>query len=252
MSNRAEIFNRLNSINVNDKVKQKIGLNYLSWAYAWGILKQEYPDAEYKIYTRTTHTTTTTKTVADGVEITTVTDEGEQELPYFTDGLSCFVKVGVIIEGVEYTEIFPIMDNSNKSVRANMVTSTNINKALQRAFVKCCARHGLGLYIYAGEDLPEEEKNKIPNAIAATVAYIDKNIKINNAVTEVAYKENVSKLVEIVTKLGGDTSASTKAKLDYTAATLNGVRMTQLPFSAENDLKIRKILTFIEEFDKQQ
>ena len=250
MSNKAEIFNKLNSINVNDKIKQKIGLNYLSWAYAWGILKQEYPDAEYKIYTRTIHTTTVKKIVEDGIEITTTTDEGEQELPYFTDGLSCFVKVGVIIEGVEYTEIFPVMDNSNKSIRANMITSMNVNKALQRAFVKCCARHGLGLYIYAGEDLPEEEKNKIPNMITAVTDFVNSTVKINAAVTELEYKANLDKLIKIVSSLT-DQSAETKAKTTYAATVLQGVRMSQLPFNPESDLKIRKILTFIENFDKQ-
>ena len=92
--------------------------------------------------------------------ITKVTEtKSVQEMPYFTDGRSCFVKVGVTVGGIEYIEYFPIMGLKNDAIRATAVTMTDVNKALQRAFVKACARHGLGLYIYAGEDVPEAEKN---------------------------------------------------------------------------------------------
>ena len=149
----------LNDINVNDKVKTKMGLNYLSWAYAWGELLKAYPDATLNVYNRTieTNETITTEDKDNGVT-RTVVNKSTQEVPYFTDGRSCFVKVGVSIQGVEYIEYFPIMGLKNDAIPANRVTMTDVNKALQRAFVKACARHGLGLYIYAGEDLPETEK----------------------------------------------------------------------------------------------
>ena len=150
----------LNNINVNDKVKTKMGLNYLSWAYAWGELLKAYPDATLNVYNRTieTNETITTEDKDNGVT-RTVVNKSTQDIPYFTDGRSCFVKVGVSIQGVEYIEYFPIMGLKNDAIPANRVTMTDVNKALQRAFVKACARHGLGLYIYAGEDLPEAEKN---------------------------------------------------------------------------------------------
>lgn len=121
----------LNAINVNDKTEKKNGLTYLSWAWAWGEIKKRYPDATYTIYEN-----------ADG-------------LNYHTDGRTCWVKTGVTVAGIEHIEYLPVMDNRNRSIPANAVTSFDVNKAIQRSLTKACARHGLGLYIYAGEDLPE-------------------------------------------------------------------------------------------------
>lgn len=153
-------FEKLNAININDKIKTKMNLSYLSWAYAWGELLSNYPDAFMTVYTRTLETKETTTQEDVDNHITKVTEtKSVQEMPYFTDGRSCFVKVGVTVGGVEYIEYFPIMGLKNDAIRATSVTMTDVNKALQRAFVKACARHGLGLYIYAGEDVPEAEKN---------------------------------------------------------------------------------------------
>ena len=121
----------LNAINVNDKTEKKNGLTYLSWAWAWGEIKKRYPDATYTIY------------------------ENASGLNYHTDGRTCWVKTGVTVAGIEHIEYLPVMDHRNKSIPANAVTSFDVNKAIQRSLTKACARHGLGLYIYAGEDLPE-------------------------------------------------------------------------------------------------
>lgn len=126
-------FQALNNINVNGKTEKKNGLTYLSWAWAWGEVKKLYPDADYTIYEN-----------ADGWF-------------YHTDGKTCWVKTGVTVNGIEHIEYLPVMDFKNKSIPANAVTSFDVNKAIQRSLTKACARHGLGLYIYAGEDLPEEE-----------------------------------------------------------------------------------------------
>ena len=124
-------FSVLNAINVNDKTEKKNGLTYLSWAWAWGEIKKRYPDATYTIY------------------------ENASGLNYHTDGRTCWVKTGVTVAGIEHIEYLPVMDHRNKSIPANAVTSFDINKAIQRSLTKAFARHGLGLYIYAGEDLPE-------------------------------------------------------------------------------------------------
>ena len=68
-----------------------------------------------------------------------------------------WVKTGVTIKGLEHIEYLPVMDYRNKSIPLDSVTSFDVNKAIQRSLTKACARHGLGLYIYAGEDLPEED-----------------------------------------------------------------------------------------------
>jgi hypothetical protein len=67
------------------------------------------------------------------------------------------VKTGVTIDGLEHIEYLPVMDFRNASITVDKVTSFDVNKAIQRSLTKAVARHGLGLYIYAGEDLPEGE-----------------------------------------------------------------------------------------------
>lgn len=131
-------FNTLNEINVNGKTEKKNGLTYLSWAWAWGEVKKLFPDATYTIYEN-----------ADG-------------WCYHTDGKTCWVKTGVTVNGIEHIEYLPVMDFKNKSIPANAVTSFDVNKAIQRSLTKAVARHGLGLYIYAGEDLPEAEQEEKP------------------------------------------------------------------------------------------
>ena len=126
-------FSKLNAINVNDKTEQKNGLTYLSWAYAWGEIKKLFPDANYTVY------------------------ENPQGWNYFTDGRTCWVKTGVTVNGIEHIEYLPVMDYRNRSIPLDHVTSYDINKTIQRSLTKACSRHGLGLYIYAGEDLPEVE-----------------------------------------------------------------------------------------------
>ena len=128
------IFETLNQINVNEHTEKKNGLTYLSWAWAWAEVKKAYPSANYKIY------------------------ETANGCFYFTDGKTCWVKTSVTIEGLEHIEYLPVMDNYNKSIPLEKVTSFDINKAIQRSLTKAAARHGLGLYIYAGEDLPDGEE----------------------------------------------------------------------------------------------
>ena len=134
-------FEVLNDINVNQhkeviEVKGR-KLTYLSWAWAWTEVKKAFPDAFYTIYEN-----------ADGWN-------------YHTDGVTCWVKTGVTINGLEHIEYLPVMDNRNNSILRSNVTSFDVNKAIQRSLTKACARHGLGLYIYAGEDLPECERDVI-------------------------------------------------------------------------------------------
>lgn len=191
-----ETFAVLNDINVNDKVKTKMGLNYLSWAYAWGELLKAYPDATLNVYNRTieTNETITTEDKDNGVT-RTVVNKSTQEVPYFTDGRSCFVKVGVSIQGIEYIEYFPIMGLKNDAIPANRVTMTDVNKALQRAFVKACARHGLGLYIYAGEDLPEAEKNA-PVVVSDSTDFKSVQTDVINLVTKMQNDPEVVRYIQ--------------------------------------------------------
>lgn len=208
-----ETFAVLNNINVNDKVKTKMGLNYLSWAYAWGELLKAYPDATLNVYNRTieTNETITTEDKDNGVT-RTVVNKSTQDVPYFTDGRSCFVKVGVSIQGIEYIEYFPIMGLKNDAIPANRVTMTDVNKALQRAFVKACARHGLGLYIYAGEDLPEVEKNA-PVVVSDATDFKSVQTDVINLVTKM---QNDPEVVRYIKEMfpGTRLSQTTEEHLD--------------------------------------
>lgn len=140
------VFEKLSAIDVSGKTEKKSNLTYLSWAWAWGELKKSYPDASYTIYEN---------------EMDDVIAYGEQVFPikrtvnYFTDGRTAWVKVGVTVDGQEHIEMLPVMNNKNKSINIDEVDSFAVNKTIQRALTKAIARHGLGLYIYAGEDLPE-------------------------------------------------------------------------------------------------
>ena len=135
---KQSVFETLFAVNCNEKTEQKNGLTYLSWVFAWAEVKKRYPLATYTIY------------------------ENNEGWNYFSDGHTCWVKTGVTIEGLEHIEYLPVMDYRNASIPAEKVTSFDVNKAIQRSLTKAVARHGLGLYIYAGEDLPESsaEENK--------------------------------------------------------------------------------------------
>jgi hypothetical protein len=129
-------FDQLNAINVNEKTEKKGNLTYLSWSFAWSEAKKLFPDMNRKVYER---------------------EDGRN---YFDDGRTCWVKVGVEINGIELIDYLPIMDFRNQSITVDKVTSFDVNKTIQRSTTKALALHGLGLYIYAGEDLPEEDQKK--------------------------------------------------------------------------------------------
>lgn len=140
-NNNKNVFETLSAINVSGKTEKKNGLTYLSWAYAWGELCKVYPTATYKVHER---------------------DTQWGPCNYFTDGCTAWVKVSVTIGDLTHTEMLPIMDYRNKSISLDKVTSCDANKAIQRCITKAVARFGLGLYVYAGEDLPSSVEYSDP------------------------------------------------------------------------------------------
>lgn len=130
-------FTTLNSINIEDEVKQKNNLSYLPWAVAWERIKTIHPDATYYIHER----------------------ETEYGLvDYFTDGRTCRVKVDVTVNGITHTESLACMDFKNQAIPLEKITSVDVGKSIQRALTKACGRHGLGLYLYKGDDMPTGAK----------------------------------------------------------------------------------------------
>ena len=147
-TNEKSVFATLNAIDVSKHIEEidngRRKLKYVSWVWAWYWIKTIYPDATYTIY------------------------ENANGLNYHTDGRTCWVKTGLTINGIENIEYLPVMDNRHNSIPVEQVTSFNVNTAIQRSLTKAAARHGLGLNVYAGEDLPESVKDeKLAKAIEA-------------------------------------------------------------------------------------
>lgn len=147
-----EKFQELYSLDVGKYVEKKQGLSYLTWSYAWAEFKKIYPDATYTI------------------------QKDETGRCYFGDEqIGYMVYTSVTAGSLTYEMWLPVMDNANKSMKLNAYTYKtksgeksveaismfDINKAVMRCLVKNLAMFGLGLYIYAGEDLPEDIKEYI-------------------------------------------------------------------------------------------
>ena len=160
-----EKFQQLYSLNVNEYVEKKDNLSYLSWAYAWAEFKKVYPDATYEI------------------------EKDEHGRCYFgDDDIGYMLYTSVTAGGLTHNMWLPVMDNNNKSMKRNQYTYTtrkgdktveavsmfDINKAVMRCLVKNLAMFGLGLYIYAGEDLPEDIVEYICSECGADIKAVKK------------------------------------------------------------------------------
>lgn len=167
-------FEILNDINVSEKIEKKEGLSYLSWSFAWAELKKIHPDANYEIV------------------------KFENNLPYiFDEKTGYMVFTRVTINDLTHEMWLPVMDSKNKSMKnvqyeyttkygkktVEAATMFDINKTIMRCLVKNLAMFGLGLYIYAGEDLPEEEK-KEEEAKKTTKATVSQIAMVEEAISE--------------------------------------------------------------------
>lgn len=152
MNEQKVTFEELYNLDVRDKVEQKNGLNYLSWAYAWAEIKKVYPKAKYNIY-----------------------KFGEKQLPYvYDEKIGYMVFTDVTIEDVTHEMWLPVMDGANKTMldhpytyqvkdkktggyiekSVEAATMFDVNKTIMRCLTKNLAMFGLGLSLYQGEDLP--------------------------------------------------------------------------------------------------
>lgn len=120
-----EVWSVLSKVDVSEHAEEKAGLTYLSWAWAWGVLMEHYPDAEYEFL----------------------------EEKFFSDG-SCKVECIICIRGKTRSMWLPVMDYRNNAIENP--SSREISDSQMRCLVKCMAMWGLGHYIYAGEDLPSD------------------------------------------------------------------------------------------------
>ncbi|TFI93069.1 topoisomerase [Carnobacterium divergens] len=202
-----EIFNELYQIDVNQNVEQKNKLNYLSWAWAWAEVSKRSNSVSY-----------------------VVERDPQTNLPYYYDpntGYMVFTKV--TIDGFTHEMWLPVMDGSNKAMKAESytyqvkkyekykwtgeyedkkveaATMFDINKAIMRCLVKNLAMFGIGLYIFAGEDMPEDVTMFEPAP--------ERNKKIFiKTIEEIAANNNVSldKAIEMLTETAKVTADDSK------------------------------------------
>lgn len=167
-----EKFAELYSLDVGKYVEKKQGLSYLTWSYAWAEFKKVYPDAVYEV------------------------KKDENGRCYFGDAeIGYMVYTSVTAGGLTYEMWLPVMDNANKAMKLSVYTYQtrsgeksveaismfDINKAVMRCLVKNLAMFGLGLYIYAGEDLPEDIREYICSECGAEIKGAKKDGKVITA-----------------------------------------------------------------------
>lgn len=212
-------FEELTKLNVNEHVeKKKTGsteLSYLSWAWAWEYFKKVYPNAKY--------------------EIKKFANEDGVLLPYMYDGLTGYMVMTSVTVGEETHEMWlPVMDSANKAMKSiaykyevneyaygkktgNMIEKTvesasmfDVNKTIMRCLVKNLAMFGLGLYIYAGEDLPEQDKPELPTEL---VKAIKEDIKTIDELKE-CYNINKGMFDGVLNKEFNELISSRKKELE--------------------------------------
>lgn len=127
-------FTELAKIDVSEHIEKKGRFNYLSWPFAIEQLRKNHPEATWEVKR------------FDG-------------MPYMKTELGYFVEVAVTVNGITLSQIHPVLNNYNKPI--DNPSPFDINTSIQRCLVKAIALHGLGLYIYAGEDLPGADKEPI-------------------------------------------------------------------------------------------
>ncbi|OUW96282.1 MAG: hypothetical protein CBD97_01690 [Pelagibacteraceae bacterium TMED237] len=128
---KTNYFTELDKVNVTEEMEKKGQFNYLSWAYAVRELKKRHPETTWEVH-----------------------EFGENKTPFIATECGYFVKVTVTVEGVPATQVHPVLDNRNKTIEKP--NAFQINTSIQRCLAKAIALHGLGIHIFAGEDLPSD------------------------------------------------------------------------------------------------
>ena len=157
------IFKTLSDVSIAGKTERKGNLDYLSWASAWSLLKKHYPNAQRMVY-----------------------EDPHTGLNFFTDGRTAYVKVGIIVDGLEHIDYLPIMDYRNAAIQVDKITSFEVNKTIQRSTAKAIALHGLGLSLWIGEDVAEVA----PAVVAAPPAKITLKVDDENWAKVSSYVES--------------------------------------------------------------
>lgn len=176
----SDTFKTLNSVDVSRNTEQKGNFTYLSWAFAVRELLKVVPEATWDIHEY-------------GPE--------DNRRPYMQTPAGCFVKVTVYVDGVGRTQVHPVLDNRNSTV--NEPDAFQINTSIMRCLTKAISLHGLGLYIYAGEDLPTvgltpEQQSHLEHVVqelskvdSDSAGKVEDNLK-NGGIDSTNYKKTVN------------------------------------------------------------
>jgi hypothetical protein len=184
------VWNALSAIDCSDKVDKKNGLSYLSWAWAWGIMMEHYPQTHYDF----------------------LTEERD-------DAHTCTVWCKITINDLERMMWLPVMDYKNKAIvnpDARAISDTRM-----RCLTKCLAMYGLGHYIYAGEDLPvqsepvveEKSEPKKPPAKKAPPKKADNVTPISGMPNTIGDAEEASKVVDFICQTADTFATGTEQEL---------------------------------------
>jgi len=168
------VYEILSQENVNEFVKGKNGFKYLSWAHAVNCMLAKFPDATWDVKTW-------------------------NDMPYLITDAGAFVQVTVTINNISRTQLHPILDFRNKTVKTP--DSFQVNTSIQRALAKAISLHGLGLYIYQGEDLPLNEQEAINEMRIEIIAILDKKNELDDrkrhAIQNANYEQLSKRLDEL-------------------------------------------------------
>lgn len=137
-------FEELSKVDCSEHVEKKGKFTYLSWPFAVSELRKRHPEATWEVV------------------------KSAEGLPFTMSPAGCFVEVAVTVNGIKLSQIHPVLDNNNKTIYEP--NAFQINTSIQRCLVKAIALHGLGLYIYAGEDLPDVGKDPMEKVLSDFVA----------------------------------------------------------------------------------
>lgn len=184
-------FNELNQVDVSAHIEKKGPFNYVSWTHAVAELRKRHQDATWKIRDW------------DGA-------------PYVETKAGCFVEVSVTVNEITLAEVYPILNNYNKTIMSP--NAFEINTAIKRCLTKAIALHGIGLYVYAGEDLP-------PDGIQSQPVSNKSSINVN--MDQIGVKGNIAGLARKVKKDIEEKSSDSQAALLAKVEGLMEVKMRE-------------------------
>ncbi|WP_047502240.1 Sak single strand annealing protein [Staphylococcus sp. ZWU0021] len=188
------LFEQLNQLNVNDHVDKKNGLSYLSWSYTHQELMKVDPNYTVKVH-----------------EYPHPEVSNEQYfVPYLATPEGYSVTVSITIKGQTETETLPVLDFKNKAVPYKQADMFQINKTYKRCFVKAAALHGLGLYIYNGDVMPEQP---FESASESELKNVDNKVKELAPLMEIT-ETQLKKKMNISNKLSSADAEEALVRLD--------------------------------------